>query len=195
VRNPKSKSPRAAIGKSLRFDIFNRDGFACQYCGHKPPDVLLVLDHIIPVARGGGNEELNLTTSCAECNSGKAAKVLTDIRPAPDADYHYLQSEQQRLEYERYLESKTKRDLAESQVVQIILNHWSATFGGSYVPTDEQVRSWLKYYRPELIERAISACYPAYQQGKIRERWFDDMLRYIGATMRNMRNSEDARHA
>lgn len=30
---------RKGIGKKLRFTIFKRDGFVCQYCGAKPPEV------------------------------------------------------------------------------------------------------------------------------------------------------------
>jgi 5-methylcytosine-specific restriction endonuclease McrA len=37
-----------SIGKSLRFEVLRRDGFACTYCGRKPPDVELHIDHVIP---------------------------------------------------------------------------------------------------------------------------------------------------
>lgn len=62
---------RKAISNKLRFEVFKRDGFTCQYCGKKAPDVVLNVDHIIPVAKGGKNELLNLITSCFECNNGK----------------------------------------------------------------------------------------------------------------------------
>lgn len=55
-----------------RFEIFSRDGFACQYCGGQAPNVQLVVDHVVPVAHGGGNEESNLATACYPCNAGKA---------------------------------------------------------------------------------------------------------------------------
>ncbi len=52
---------REAISKKRRFDVFKRDGFACQYCGATPPGVLLHVDHINPVALGGksGIDNLN----------------------------------------------------------------------------------------------------------------------------------------
>lgn len=62
---------RKAISNKLRFEVFKRDNFTCQYCGKKAPDVVLNVDHIIPVAKGGKNELLNLITSCFECNNGK----------------------------------------------------------------------------------------------------------------------------
>lgn len=58
----------------LRFKVFKRDGFRCQYCGRSPKideNVILHLDHIKPKAKGGTDEIDNLVTSCAECNIGK----------------------------------------------------------------------------------------------------------------------------
>ncbi len=69
---------RKALSKRIRFEVFKRDGFKCQYCGVCAPDVLLHIDHIKPVSEGGTNELLNLVTSCAECNLGKGARELDD---------------------------------------------------------------------------------------------------------------------
>lgn len=69
---------RIAITKSLRFEVFKRDKFTCHYCGRKAPDVVLHIDHIEPVSKGGGNEILNLVTSCFDCNMGKKDKKLDD---------------------------------------------------------------------------------------------------------------------
>lgn len=69
---------RKAIPKKVRFEVFKRDSFKCQYCGESAPSVVLVLDHITPVAGGGGNEITNLITSCFACNAGKGARVLSD---------------------------------------------------------------------------------------------------------------------
>lgn len=69
---------RVAISKKLRFEIFKRDSFKCQYCGKSAPDVILHVDHINPVKRGGKNDSLNLITSCIDCNLGKGAVTLDD---------------------------------------------------------------------------------------------------------------------
>ena len=69
---------RKAISKRLRFEVFKRDSFTCQYCGNKAPDVLLEIDHNHPVSQGGSNEILNLVTACKDCNAGKADKLLSD---------------------------------------------------------------------------------------------------------------------
>lgn len=69
---------RKAISKSIRFEVFKRDKFTCQYCGRSAPDVILQIDHIQPVADDGDNDILNLVTSCFDCNSGKSSRPLSD---------------------------------------------------------------------------------------------------------------------
>lgn len=66
------------ISKSLRFDIFQRDHHTCQYCGRKPTEVTLVVDHLVPVAKGGTDDIDNLITSCEDCNQGKSAKLIEE---------------------------------------------------------------------------------------------------------------------
>lgn len=70
---------RKAISKKVRFDIFKRDHFTCQYCGAHPPQAILHVDHIVPVVEGGGNEDTNLITACDACNLGKSATPLTEV--------------------------------------------------------------------------------------------------------------------
>jgi hypothetical protein len=65
--------------KKLRFEVFKRDAFTCQYCGAHPPAVVLQLDHIHPVAAGGTDEIDNLITSCQPCNAGKGARLLSAV--------------------------------------------------------------------------------------------------------------------
>ena len=69
---------REPISKKLRFEVFKRDSFRCQYCGSSAPDVLLEVDHLKPVAEGGKSDILNLITSCNPCNSGKGKRSLND---------------------------------------------------------------------------------------------------------------------
>ncbi len=69
---------RKIISVKTRFEVFKRDKFTCQYCGQKAPDVILHLDHITPVSKGGDNSLINLVTSCRDCNLGKKDKLLSD---------------------------------------------------------------------------------------------------------------------
>lgn len=55
-----------------RFKILKRDNFTCQYCGRKPPEVILHIDHKKPRSKGGNNNETNLITACSLCNLGKS---------------------------------------------------------------------------------------------------------------------------
>lgn len=71
-------SKRKSISKKLRFEVFKRDSFTCQYCGKSAPEVILEVDHIIPVARGGENDIFNLVAACKECNLGKGCRKLSD---------------------------------------------------------------------------------------------------------------------
>lgn len=48
-----------------------RDNFRCVLCGQAAKKVKLVIDHIIPVTRGGNNEIANLRTTCNACNHDK----------------------------------------------------------------------------------------------------------------------------
>ena len=69
---------RKGMSKKIRFEVFKRDSFSCQYCGATPSTTELEVDHIQPVATGGGNDMLNLITSCFDCNRGKSARELSD---------------------------------------------------------------------------------------------------------------------
>lgn len=62
----------------LRFEIFKRDNFTCQYCGRnvKEDKIKLNCDHIHPHSKGGLFIPQNLITSCMECNLGKSDVLL-----------------------------------------------------------------------------------------------------------------------
>lgn len=67
---------RKALSKKQRFAVFDRDNFTCRYCGKSPPEVMLEIDHIVPVVQGGGDDDANLITSCFPCNRGKGKRAL-----------------------------------------------------------------------------------------------------------------------
>ncbi len=76
---------RIQISKKIRFEVFKRDSFICQYCGDTPPKVILEIDHLEPVSKGGSNNINNLITSCFDCNRGKT-NIPLDRIPAPIAE-------------------------------------------------------------------------------------------------------------
>lgn len=52
--------------------IFTRDGHACVECG---ATTSLEVDHIVPMSRGGTDDDENLQTLCKPCNSSKKDRV------------------------------------------------------------------------------------------------------------------------
>ena len=70
---PPSDSSRLLPAR-LRFAVFQRDKFTCQYCGRKTPEIVLEVDHKLSRHNGGSDEESNLVTSCRTCNTGKSKK-------------------------------------------------------------------------------------------------------------------------
>lgn len=73
------KEQRLLMTKKLREFIKERDKFTCCNCGnsiHKEPNLLLEIDHIIPVSKGGTTTEENLQTLCWKCNRAKSNKII-----------------------------------------------------------------------------------------------------------------------
>ncbi|BCF86645.1 hypothetical protein RQCS_61900 (plasmid) [Rhodococcus qingshengii] len=66
---------RALMTARLRESIKARDGYACRQCAISvaaEPHLLLEVDHIIPVSRGGLSTVENLQTLCWKCNRSKS---------------------------------------------------------------------------------------------------------------------------
>ena len=69
---------RALMTPKLREKIKERDGYTCQICGlsnKDEPNLLLEIDHIIPLSQGGMTTEGNLQILCWRCNRSKGAKI------------------------------------------------------------------------------------------------------------------------
>jgi len=72
----KTERQRGEVSAKRRWQVLARDGFTCQYCGRKPPEVALTVDHKMSRDDGGSNEPDNLLTACDECNGGKGSSSL-----------------------------------------------------------------------------------------------------------------------
>lgn len=75
-------SQRALMTTRLRNSIKARDNqtHTCQYCSVSlatEPHLLLEVDHVIPISRGGMSTPDNLQTLCWRCNRTKSNKVAT----------------------------------------------------------------------------------------------------------------------
>lgn len=60
-----------------RKNILRRDGFRCQYCGHRES---LTVDHVLPKSRGGPDTWKNLVAACTSCNNKKGNRTPDEAR-------------------------------------------------------------------------------------------------------------------
>lgn len=113
---------RKSISKKLRFEVFKRDGFVCQYCGAHPPDTILHCDHIIAVAKGGDNDIDNLVTSCDRCNLGKGARSLKSIPKSLSEKADEIQEREDQIrEYASIIKAQKDRKDNEAWDIAAIL--------------------------------------------------------------------------
>jgi hypothetical protein len=76
TRSYQMKVERAKMSASVRYQVLVRDKATCQICGASKKDgVILHVDHILPVAKGGKSTLDNLRTLCDRCNLGKKDRI------------------------------------------------------------------------------------------------------------------------
>ena len=167
---------RKPVSKKLRFEVFKRDAFTCQYCGKKAPDVILELDHIVAVASGGGDDILNLTTSCRDCNSGKSDRALsnTAVLDKQRAQLEELNERREQLEMMiRWRDGLNKLDdLALSKIQDRLLEKTGQTLNER---GQAEARKWISRHGLADVLAALEDAFNRYIQivdGKITsESW------------------------
>lgn len=151
-----------SVSKRLRFEVFKRDRFTCQYCGKRPPEVMLEADHIHPRCEGGTDDLENLTTACVPCNRGKAGVPLGDVRPAVD-ELELLSGIQEMLERATSLRHAVAvasvQRKAEDDAVATVQQWWVDAFGEAKYVEDNaaSVRKFLRSLTLDDIAAAIDA--------------------------------------
>lgn len=75
--------PQARRPAFTRFNVFLRDGFACQYCAERKPAKELTFDHLIPRSRGGRTTWENIITACRPCNTKKGSRLMHECKMFP----------------------------------------------------------------------------------------------------------------
>lgn len=68
------RTPRAVV-RLTRKNLMLRDQFQCQYCGKRPSQRDLNVDHVMPRSRGGQDSWENLVVSCRFCNLKKGRRT------------------------------------------------------------------------------------------------------------------------
>lgn len=153
----KSRKP---ISKGTRFKIFKRDNFTCQYCSAKPPKVPLEVDHILPVSKGGGNNEENLITACFDCNRGKGSKTIEHVTGSTHERIEQLKIAQE--QYKQFLKvMKTKKKLIDNDLTEVEKIYSDCFDGWEFTPKFKvSVKKFLNELGVESVcdamERACS---------------------------------------
>lgn len=65
-------SRRGTAWEKTRTRVLERDGGVCGYCGRDATEV----DHIVPRAAGGTDDDANLIAACKTCNGTKQDRQL-----------------------------------------------------------------------------------------------------------------------
>ncbi len=168
-----------ALSKKLRFEVFKRDGFACQYCGRTPPSAILEVDHFIAVSAGGSDSEDNLLTACFDCNRGKGARPAT-IGPREslaDREAQIRESEEQIKAYRAALRSQQRR---QARAVKAVEKAFTAmTEGGTFTNHGRtSIEVWLRSWTQEDLTEAFRIALHKFPCGH------PSLFAYVGGILR-----------
>lgn len=157
---------RKAISKKTRFEVFKRDSFVCQYCGEHPPAVILHVDHIHPVASGGGNGMDNLITACEACNQGKSANLLSDIpQSLQDKAIQIIEREAQIKGFQKVMRAKKSRIDDEATEVCDVYE----TLNPGFTLNEKALISVRNFVEKLGLHEVVSAMEKTYSNSRIRK--------------------------
>ncbi|MBO0813617.1 MAG: HNH endonuclease [Actinobacteria bacterium] len=66
------------IGQRTRRIVISRAAGRCRYCRRFITERTLVIDHVVPVSRGGRSYLRNLVAACYPCNADKSDLLLSE---------------------------------------------------------------------------------------------------------------------
>ena len=92
---------KKAFSLQERKEIYDMYDGHCAYCGYKIRYDEMVIDHILPISKGGSNKIENLFPSCGDCNAYKYNLTLGEFRVKvnmiyDDNDFKYRMIEKYR---------------------------------------------------------------------------------------------------
>ncbi|WP_109439848.1 HNH endonuclease [Acinetobacter haemolyticus] len=163
------KPKRKTIGDKLRFEVFKRDQFKCQYCGKAAPDVVLNVDHINPVSKGGENDILNLITSCEDCNSGKSDRLLSDNSVIEKQRKMLEELDERRKQLQMLLEWRDELKDFDNEVSQSIAEYFEQSIENAAEVNEmglKNISKWLKKFNVNELLQAIDDLNPIYTKEK-----------------------------
>lgn len=173
---------RKSIGKRVRFEIFKRDSFKCKYCGKSPPEVVLHIDHILPVSKGGSSDMINLATSCQDCNLGKSNVLISDTAML-DRQAGQIRIEKEKMDqikmvikWRRSIKNGANKEImtAKKEIEDLIGRYFSPS--GSYI---EKLKKTIKKYSLKSVLEAIDICSEKYLKDKTNRDCVGEFLEKI----------------
>jgi len=179
---------RKAISKKLRFEVFKRDGFKCQYCGAEAPKAVLHVDHIHPVSKGGDNDLLNLITSCEDCNGGKSDRTLDDDSAVTKQRKQLDELHERREQMEMMLKWRDgMKSLAQDQE-QLVKSKFRECVPGYNIDKLNEPKEWLRKYGITQILDALELAAEKYtktdEDGKVTRESANEILSKAGGILR-----------
>lgn len=162
---------RTKVTKSVRFEVFKRDGFRCVYCGADPSTGPLHVDHVEAVANGGTNEPDNLVTACEPCNLGKSDVPLGERQARRRGDLDTESASDHAEQLRAFLEAQRAKADAEKQLVEALIDVWAERDGG-YYPVDFEARmpGLIREWGYENMRLAIGLA-TAYRHRLTQAKW------------------------
>jgi hypothetical protein len=187
---------RKTLSKKTRFEIFKRDSFTCQYCGKSAPDVILQVDHIMPVSKGGENEITNLITACYLCNQGKRDILLDDDAVIAKRKKQLDELQERREQIEMMYEWQSGLADLDSEQVGVVCKLFSELISGYSI--NENGQEYLKkvitkYGLSEVLEslRISTNQYLELRDGKTTPESVTKAYEYIEKICRNRKRIKE----
>lgn len=145
---------RETLSKKMRFEVFKRDSFVCQYCGNSSPEVILEVDHIKPVSKGGDDSMTNLITSCFDCNRGKSNIELSDNAMVTKQHKQLEELNERRNQIEMMMRWREELASLDDDILNIFCLEFEESTNTSISESGKaKVAKWLKKYNlSELLE-------------------------------------------
>ncbi len=182
---------RKPISKKLRFEVFKRDNFTCQYCGRMAPDVVLEVDHINPVSNGGGDDILNLVTSCFDCNRGKGKRKLSESEEIKKQQEQLKILNEKREQLKLMIEWKKELEGLENEQISVIENLFESITSANFtVHGKETIRKEIRKFGFNDVYEATEISLNQYYRENEKES-IDKVFSYIGRICANRKYQRD----
>ena len=192
----KKSNKRHGISKRIRFEVFKRDKFKCQYCGSSAPEVLLQVDHLNPVANGGTNEIINLITACFGCNNGKSDKLISDDSTILKQKEQLEQLQERREQLEMMMNWHEGLKNIQGEIHCKLKEIWEGLAVGYSISSNGllNIKKWAKTYSFDEIIKAMDTAaeeYLVFENGTVTNESWGIAFNKIPAIIKVTRDSID----